>query len=194
MDITGAVVFVDTETTKRNRGYRPWEIAMIRRESSGEESAITIFVDKADLDLANAEPEALEIGGFSYRHPQKGARLEAGQALCTGDDAAALVQPWTDSAMLFAVNRHYDAVGPDGVLHRAGLTSTWFYAPQSIDAIAYGFALKDDPRAPRSSEPLSKACGVDPPGPEERHTAMGDALWVRRWFDALNARESAELG
>lgn len=167
---------------------------MIRRESSGEESAITIFVDKADLDLANAEPEALEIGGFSYRHPQNGARLEAGQVLCTGDDAAALVQQWTDSAMLFAVNSHYDAVGLDGLLDRAGLTSTWFYAPQSIDAIAYGFALKDDPRAPRSSEPLSKACGVDPPGPEERHTAMGDALWVRRWFDALNARESAELG
>lgn len=194
MEATGAVVFVDTETTKCTRGYRPWDIAMIRRESSGEESAITIFVDKEDLDLANADPEALEIGGFGYRHPQNGGRLDVGQVLCTGAEAAALVQQWTNSAMLFGVNCHYDAVGLDGLLDRAGLTSTWFYAPQSIDAIAYGFALKDDPGAPRSSEALSKACGVDIPRPEERHTAMGDALWVRRWFDALHARECAELG
>jgi len=33
----GAVVFLDTETTKRERGYRPWDIALIRREISGEE-------------------------------------------------------------------------------------------------------------------------------------------------------------
>ena len=194
MEVKGAVVFVDTETTKRTRGYRPWEIALIRRESSGAESAITIFVDKADLDLSNADPDALEIGGFGYRHPQNGGHLEADQVLCAGDEAAAVVQQWTDSAMLFGVNCHFDAVGLDGLLDRAGRTATWFYAPQSIDAIAYGFALKDDPGAPRSSEPLSKVCGVDPPGPEERHTAMGDALWVRRWFDALDARECAELG
>jgi len=189
----GAVVFLDTETTKRERGYRPWDIALIRREISGEESAITIFVDKADLDLANADPESLKIGGFDYRHPQNGARLEPGQVLCTGDEAARIVQQWTDSAMVFGVNCSYDTVGLDALLERAGLTSTWFYAPQSIDAIAYGFVLKDDPAAPRSSEPLSKACGVDVPGPEERHTAMGDALWVRRWYDYLHARECAEL-
>lgn len=85
--------------------------------------------------------------------------------LCTGDEAARVVQQWTDSAMVFGVNCSYDTVGLDALLERAGLTSTWFYAPQSIDAIAYGFVLKDDPAAPRSSEPLSKACGVDVPGP-----------------------------
>ncbi len=189
----GAVVYLDTETTKRTRGYRPWEIALIRREASGEESAITIFVDKDDLDLANADPESLEISGFHHRHPQNGAALQPGQVLCTGDEAAALVRQWTDSAIVFGVNCSYDTVGLDALLDRAGLASTWFYAPQSIDAIAYGFILKDDPAAPRSSEPLSKACGVDIPGPEERHTAMGDALWVRRWYDALHARECAEL-
>ena len=87
----GAVVFLDTETTKRERGYRPWDIALIRREISGEESAITIFVEQDDLDLANADPEALEIGGFSCRHPQNGAHLEPGQVLCAGADASGAV-------------------------------------------------------------------------------------------------------
>lgn len=189
----GVVVFLDTETTGTHRGYRPWEVAMIRRESSGEESEITIFIATEDLDLASADPEALDIGGFSYRHPQNGGRLEPGQVLCTGDEAAALVRQWTGTATVFGVNCSYDTVGLDGLLARASLTSTWFYAPQSIDAIAYGYALKSMPNPPRSSEPLSLACGVDIPGPDERHTAMGDAQWVRRWFDALHARNCVDL-
>lgn len=188
-----AVVFLDTETTGTHRGYRPWEVAMIRRETSGAEASITIFIETEDLDLANADPIGLEIGGFSYRHPSNGGRLDAGQRLCSGDDAAALVQQWTDSALVFGVNASYDTTGLDGLLARAGRTPNWYYVPQDIVAIAYGFLLKDDPSPPRSSEPLSLACGVEIPGPDERHTAMGDARWVQRWYDSLHVRDCAEL-
>lgn len=74
------VVFLDTETTSTGRDRRPWEIAMIRRDDTGEK-ALTIFVDVADLDLDNADPDALRIGGFHSRHPQFGAPLSQGQLL-----------------------------------------------------------------------------------------------------------------
>ena len=32
---------------------------------------------------------------------------------------------------------------------------------------------------------LSRACGVDPARPEERHTALGDARWAMRLYDAI---------
>jgi hypothetical protein len=40
---------------------------------------------------------------------------------------------------------------------------------------------------PWKSEALSLACGVRPPSPADRHTAIGDARWAMRWFDALVA-------
>lgn len=38
---------------------------------------------------------------------------------------------------------------------------------------------------PWRSDDLSRACGVEPPAPEERHTALGDARWVKRWYDHI---------
>jgi len=188
-----AVVFLDTETTGTHRGYRPWEVAIIRRESSGAESSITIFIDVDDLDLPNADPQGLQIGGFGHRHPQNGGALQAGQVLCRGDEAAALVRQWTDSALVFGVNPSFDTICLDALLDRAGLSATWYYVPQDIAAIAYGFVLKDMLSPPRSTEPLSQACGVEVPGPADRHTAMGDALWVQRWYDSLHARGCVDL-
>lgn len=38
---------------------------------------------------------------------------------------------------------------------------------------------------PWRSDDLSRACGVEPPSEEERHTALGDARWVKRWYDHI---------
>lgn len=38
---------------------------------------------------------------------------------------------------------------------------------------------------PWRSDDLSRACGVDPPAENERHTALGDARWAARWYRAL---------
>lgn len=35
------------------------------------------------------------------------------------------------------------------------------------------------------SDDLSRACGVEPPTEDERHTALGDARWVKRWYDHI---------
>ncbi len=185
------LVFLDCETTGVHRGYRAWEIAMIRREPAGSESAITIFVAVEDLDLPHASAEGLAIGGFDTRHPEFGAPLGPGEIHVSEREAAHLVRKWTDRALVFGVNPSYDTVCLDGLLARHGIASTWYYAPQDICAMGYGYVLKGNPDPPRSSEALSRACGVAPPAPEERHTAMGDARWVRRWYDQLHQRQVA---
>lgn len=38
---------------------------------------------------------------------------------------------------------------------------------------------------PWRSDDLSRACGVEPPSEDERHTALGDARWAARWYRAL---------
>ncbi|MGN0126047.1 MAG: hypothetical protein ACI38R_22625 [Rhodococcus sp. (in: high G+C Gram-positive bacteria)] len=38
---------------------------------------------------------------------------------------------------------------------------------------------------PWRSDDLSRACGVEPPTEDERHTALGDARWVKRWYDHI---------
>jgi hypothetical protein len=42
-------------------------------------------------------------------------------------------------------------------------------------------------RPPWNSEDLSRAVGVEPPGPDERHTALGDAVWAEKIWDVVTA-------
>lgn len=182
-------VFVDTETTGLHRGYRAWEIALIQRGRDGVDSPVTIFVDVADLDLANADPAALAVGRFDERHPQRGGSLGPGQVLLSGVDAAREVQQRTVGAQLCGVNTGYDVTPLDDLLARAGLKSRWFYVPLDLIVLTYGFLLgRGVAEVPRSSEALSVACGVLPPSGADRHTAMGDAQWAARWHDAIIPR------
>lgn len=96
------VVFLDTETTGRDRFRRPWEIAIIRRDRT-DERAVTLFIEEADLDLDHADPEALEVSKFYDRHPQFAGTLRPGSLLCSGADAAALVHSWTNQARVYGV-------------------------------------------------------------------------------------------
>lgn len=178
------VVFVDTETTGRHRARRPWEIAIIRRDHTGERQT-TVFVDVADLDLANAEPEALDISGFHHRHPQRGAILGVDEQLCEAATAAAIVAQWTSKARVYGVVPSFDTECLSALLHRHGLTPTWHFQPWDISVFANGFLAGRGLPAQYSSETTSRACGVEPPADLERHTAMGDARWVARWYDAI---------
>jgi hypothetical protein len=53
----------------------------------------------------------------------------------------------------------------------------WGEEPPNLDR------RRADP--PWKSDDLSRACGVEPPSEEERHTALGDARWVARWYRRL---------
>lgn len=41
------------------------------------------------------------------------------------------------------------------------------------------------PALPWRSDELSRLIGVEPPGEAERHTALGDARWAARAWDAV---------
>lgn len=49
------------------------------------------------------------------------------------------------------------------------------------------------PALPWSSDELSRACGVEPPPPADRHTALGDARWVMRWYDTITGHQSGPV-
>jgi len=57
--------FIDTETDGVHPGRKPWEIALIRRDETGEHEQ-SFFVD---IDLSTADPFGLRVGRFYDRHP-----------------------------------------------------------------------------------------------------------------------------
>lgn len=44
---------------------------------------------------------------------------------------------------------------------------------------------REPDRRPWKSEDLSRRVGVEPPGEDERHTALGDARWAERIYNAI---------
>ncbi|BDB58954.1 MULTISPECIES: hypothetical protein [Rhodococcus] len=54
---------------------------------------------------------------------------------------------------------------------------------ENVDRIQQEFSAVLSPDC--RSDDLSRACGVEPPTEDERHTALGDARWVKRWYDHI---------
>lgn len=180
------LVFLDTEANARHAQRRPWEIAMIRRDGRGGEQEITIFIDIADIDLDNAEPESLRISGFHRRHPHFGYTLTAGQYHCRERDAAAMVYDWTAGAAVYGINPDFDVTCLEPMMGRHALTPVWFYAPQDVAMLASEHLLGLGQMPARDVEALSVQCGVPVPQ-ADRHTALGDARWAASWFDELSS-------
>lgn len=178
------VVFLDTETTRKDRRRRAWEIAIIRRDHRGDRE-ITIFIEIADLDLHHAEPTSLAIGRFDERHPQRGGALGENAQLLSGEAAAAVVQEWTANAQIFGVVPSFDTECLQGLLERHKRDPLWHFQPWDVAVLATGYLRGQKMPAQRSAEATSRACGVAVPDPAERHTALGDARWARRLHDCV---------
>lgn len=208
--------FIDTETTGVHQDRQVWEIAMIRRDDQGQREQ-AFFVD---VDLSNADPFGLKIGGFYDRHP-KGIQLATGHfptMVIHGDRAssgskswvvpaepvtrarAALhVAEWTHGAHLVGAVPNFDAETLAPLLREHGLLPAWHYHLIDVEALAVGYlagrrrtwsavnvGTKPEPTPlPWKSDDLSLACGVEPATEEERHTALGDARWAMRIYDAI---------
>lgn len=207
------LVFVDTETTSLHPGLRrPWEIGMIRRNPDGSERRITILIP--DVDLSNADPTSLQVGRFDERAAYGRKRpegLPADTCVMAEERAAEVVYDWTTGAHLVGAVPDFDAVTLDRMLRRHGRFPRWHYHLIDVETLAVGWlngiaahghssvACSDSPidcavargeerqllTLPWKSDDLSRACGVEPPTAENRHTAMGDADWAKRWFDRI---------
>lgn len=183
-----ALSFVDIESTGLHAQCRPWEIAVIRRESDGTEREFCLYVKVEDLDLPRAQPLGLAIGRFSQRHPQRGGRLPAG-ALLTGEkEAAKHFTEWTAGTVIHGVYPAYDVEVLTKMLSRHGITPRWSpVTPVDVARKARKW-LKAQGIAPvKENAAVSRQCGIEIPGNDDFHTALGDARWARRWFDHLES-------
>ncbi|MFE3059086.1 hypothetical protein [Nocardia sp. NPDC059239] len=150
---------------------------------------------RAPLDTNNPWPRMIAL--------DPGERVEDEQS------AAWIVERWTRGATVFGVNPGFDLGTLAPMLRRHELAPSWHYTPVDIKTFAMGwlhglstYSTAPDldglieltplgatrPAAldlPWKSGEVSQACDVVQPGDADKHTALGDALWVERWWDRI---------
>jgi hypothetical protein len=201
--VTGRpIVFVDTETTALGPLARPWEIAVIRRVEGVETEFVGQITYTLETLPKGTSTEALRIGGWLHRGAPNtkyvGHRGETD--FRWADERAAaldLKRYFQDGPVVVGVGPHFDAEILAGLFGRTEVGASWHYALVDLKAATWGYLHGQDAlnglsgvphealQLPMSSEALSRAIDVEPPAEDERHTALGDARWARRWFDAL---------
>lgn len=190
------LVFLDIEATSLDiLTARPWEIAMIERWPDGRERATLIMV--SDVDLSDASERSLEVGKFAERHAP-GGRAEwrseqiaalwiarrlteepgLGRPVVVGSNVAGYDLP----VLRTMLARHAR------FLARSRVVPAWHHHP--IDLVTWTQAREaHSPFGTISlsdgSYELSELAGVPRPAGAVAHTAMGDALWARAWWDRV---------
>lgn len=218
--MTTPIVFLDTETDGVHPGRKVWEVAMIRRDDTGERET-SFYVE---IDLSTADPFGLRVGRFYDRHPL-GRFLSGIDASLSGPGlsaarAAHSIARVTHGAHIVGMVPNFDTEVLGNLLRAEGLTPAGHYHLQDVENLAVGYfarckhdaelfvayATGDEERArhaadveryaalsrpPYDSETLSRALGVEPPGDDERHTALGDARWAMRLYDKITGGATA---
>lgn len=181
--------FVDTETTSLRPDRRAWEIAVIARRPGHTDAEHTWLIDADHLDLGNADLAALRIGRFFDRHPQyrPGREPDLGDVQ---DETGALadVEAITRGAHLVGAVVSFDAEVLAARMRANGICPSWHYHVQDFETLIAGYLAgqgKPVPPLPWKSDDLSRLIGVEPPAEDERHTALGDARWATRAWDAV---------
>ncbi len=199
------VVAVDIETVSLHPSGVVWEFGAVRR--SAEPTAgtwrRTWSVMLKDPDLRHADPEALAVGRFYDRHnSSKGPLL-------SGVDFARRIEEATANAVVLVNNAAFDIPRMERVLRSHARLPRWWYRPIDVVDMGRGWIASNmalaaavsheietemwsdlvgrDPHQMSSAE-VSRALGVPLPNDDERHTALGDARWVLRMYDAICGR------
>lgn len=200
------LAFVDCETTHLDpRHGDAWEIAVIRRREDGTD---TEYVWQVRPDLSTADPEALKIGRYEERFAVPDG-WDAIEFIPSGPPMRSKIQEMLfdlqealEGAVVIGSNPGFDVAFLTKLLQAHGRKLPWHYRPVDIATLAAGyrhgqaasgayggdFAFPSDyPTLPYKSYDLSRAVGVEPPGPDTAHTALGDARWARDVYDAVTS-------
>ncbi len=186
------IAWCDTETTGLHPGCRPWEIAAIIRPAGGDvrsDIPLRWFIDVRDLDLGNADPKALAIGGFYQRHPQmvddQVPRDEAPGVFRLGD-ALAAIERLLRGAVVFGSNPGFDTGVLDPLMRAYRILPSWHYHPVDVPTLAEGWLRGSGRPLPEQlkSDARCRAAGVDPDR-YDRHTALGDCELFRAVYERI---------
>jgi len=98
------------------------------------------------------------------------------------------VEARTRGAHLVGAVPNFDAEVLGSRMRANGICPSWHYHLQDFETLIAGYLRGQGemvPPLPWRSDDLSRLIGVEPPGPEERHSALGDAKWALRAYDAV---------
>lgn len=205
-----ALAFTDTETSHLDPEIGDaWEIAVIRRDPDGAE---TEHLWQVAIDLTNADPKSLEIGGYHERFAVP-AGTDAIQVMPDGTHLKLTtpellfdLQEALAGSVMIGSNPGFDDRFLRKPLRANKRKIGWHYRPIDIATLAAGYQWGlaaarpggdflfpgDFPQHPYSSRGLSRAVGVEPPGAATAHTALADATWAKNVYDAVT-RGRAEV-
>lgn len=204
------IVFLDTETTGLNPEYEDvFEVAAIGASSGLE---FVFRIQPRTGFVRQMHPEAAVVNRYHER------TAAAGWEWDDPDDALAAIYDLLDGAHICGAVPDFDARHLTALYRRFGeAPPRWHYHLIDIEAMAVGWLHGVDhavgrltgpgadepeydsmgpefrvpmPGLPWRSDDLSRACGVEPPGEDERHTALGDARWCKRLYEAITGDPS----
>ena len=196
------LAFIDTETTSLRADRRAWDIGIIARSADGHDVEHQWFVDADDLDLGGADPFSLSVGKFYDRHPQYQLGRESAYAETEDEgDVLRMVEAITRGAHLVGAVVSFDADVLGQRMRAHGICPSWHYHLIDTEALAIGWLrrqalgrsfhaeeaarLRELAAVPWKSDDLTEALGLAPVPEDERHTALGDARWAMRIYDAI---------
>lgn len=194
------LAFVDCETTGLDPDrHDVWEVGLILADDadpSGVRAVRSWLLDR--VDLSKADPMSLEISGFHERHPKGWKMIQESKAPDPTNHLTFAIEfgRLTHGAHLVGAVPSFDEERLRKILLSRGFQPGWHYHLIDVEAMAVGYLRGrrsatstgqgiTDLLLPWKSDDLSRACGVTPPSEEDRHTALGDARWVHRWYCAL---------
>jgi hypothetical protein len=164
--VSTPLCFVDTETTDIGHRRLAWELAIIRRDPGGTRREIQTFIE---IDLTDANPFALKVGGFYDRHPlgrwlagptdmhpenalsdyRTRARSPRGftqlgstsalDGYLTQEEAAALWCRWTHGAHVVGAVPNFDTEVTAAAARSVGLLSAHHYHLIDIETLIVGW-------------------------------------------------------
>ena len=187
------LVALDTETT----GLDPttedvFEVAAIDLDTGAEN---VWRIEPRPRVVEEMHPKAAEKNRYHERIADPNWTWDAPRARfdsLTGAVGTTLagIRDMLDGAHIVGAVPDFDARHLTSLYRRFGVEPPrWHYHLIDVEAMAVGWlhGQFSDPNItlPWRSDDLSRACGVEPPSEDERHTALGDARWAARWYRTL---------
>ena len=175
------LIALDTETTGLDPHIEElFEIAVVDIDTGDEK---VWHLEPSGLTLRDMHPKAAEINRYHERTTTEDWWWDE---LVTAMDE---MREWLDGAHIVGAVPDFDTRFLTELYRtQAATPPRWHYHLIDVEALCVGFLAAKGAQItlPWDSDDLSRWVGVEPPGDDERHTALGDARWVRDLFQAVS--------